>query len=322
MEQLKYSVGALLYCPATSEKIIDSIIINKFKGSYSLALCLEDAISANSVEYAENQIKVTFEELYKEFLINKALSLPKIFIRVRNPKQISRVYNSLGKSSALLSGFIFPKYSLDCCDSYNNEILKINSISEKPVFMMPIIESPDLINLNSRSQALYKLKEKLDGISKYILNIRVGGNDFCKEFGIRRGLTQNIYQVLPLTSLLSDIITVFSRDYVISAPVFEYFSSKNDIWKETFKCELELDKLNGFVGKTVIHPNQIPIVNETLKVDYNDYKDAIDILSWSEKSTLLVGKSDDGNRMNEVKTHIKWAQKIINLANVYGVKND
>ena len=67
-------------------------------------------------------------------------------------------------------------------------------------------------------------KEKLDEISKYVLNIRVGGNDFCKEFGIRRGLTQNIYQVLPLTSLLSDIITVFSRDYVISAPVFEYFS--------------------------------------------------------------------------------------------------
>lgn len=36
---------------------------------------------------------------------------------------------------------------------------------------------------------------------------------------------------------------------------------------------MELDLLNGFTGKTVIHPNQIPVVNEMLRVSQRDYAD-------------------------------------------------
>jgi len=35
---------------------------------------------------------------------------------------------------------------------------------------------------------------------------------------------------------------------------------------------------------------------------------------------VLVEKSADGGRMNEYKTHTRWARKICALAAIYGVK--
>ena len=37
---------------------------------------------------------------------------------------------------------------------------------------------------------------------------------------------------------------------------------------------VSMNLLNGFTGKTVIHPSQIPVVNEMLRVSSRDYADA------------------------------------------------
>ena len=42
--------------------------------------------------------------------------------------------------------------------------------------------------------------------------------------------------------------------------------------------EIADDKLCGFVGKTVIYPSQIAVVNEAYKVSKSDYEDASAIL--------------------------------------------
>lgn len=315
---LPYTVGALLYSPATNNTIAQSIIEGKFGDTYSLALCLEDAISDSSIKIAEEQLLLTFREISMQTAINNRIFLPKIFIRVRNPHQMLRLFNNLGDDSKFITGFIFPKYSLNCSEKYNDAVITINKISDKTIYMMPILESPDIINLDSRYSALSGLKSQIDDMSDYVLNVRVGGNDFCKEFGIRRHSNESIYQIHAVSNILSDIITTFSRDYIVSAPVFEYFAG-TDKWKEGLKKELQSDKLNGFIGKTVIHPNQISIVNDSLKVNKTDYQDAISILSWSETNNLLVSKNSSGERMNEVKTHLKWAEKTMILSKIYGV---
>ena len=81
---------------------------------------------------------------------------------------------------------------------------------------------------------------------------------------------------------------------------------------------MKLDKLNGFIGKTVIHPKQIPVVNDMLRVTSKDYEDAKTILNWGN-SGLQVGKSFGGERMNEVRTNYNWAKKIILLSELYGI---
>ena len=50
--ELKYGVGALLYCPANNPAIVTQIAEQRIKPPYSVALCLEDAIADNAVAVA------------------------------------------------------------------------------------------------------------------------------------------------------------------------------------------------------------------------------------------------------------------------------
>ena len=314
--EIKYSVGALLYTPALNRKIGDAVVGNKFGTNYSLALCLEDTISDDSVEFAERQLRDTIARIATEDY--QPFYLPKIFIRVRSCEQLLRLYRDLHDYISVVTGFIFPKYSISNADAYNTAIKDINAKEDKTIYMMPILESRDIVEYSSRKEVLTEVKEKIDSVKQFVINIRVGGNDFSNEFAARRHYDETIYDILPIAQLLGDILTVFSREYVVSGPVWEFFSSDNEEWKRGLQNELKLDKLNGFVGKTVIHPKQIPVVNEALKVSAKDYEDAKGILNWDE-SGLQVGKSFAGERMNEVKTHINWAYKTITLAEIYGV---
>ena len=267
------------------------------------------------------QLGNTFKTLHLAFATHD-VTLPKIFVRVRNPEQISVVYQKISCFDELFSGFIFPKYSLANADEYNSEFLKVLSQSSKQFYMMPILESEDIVDYATRSSVLIQLKQKIDDMKDHVLNVRVGGNDFSNAFGVRRHIDETIYDILPVSQLLCDILTVFSRDYVVSGPVWEYYSSNNDEWAIGLKRELKYDVLNGFVGKTVIHPNQIPVVVDSLKVKKQDYDDAMEILSWRDDSALLVGGSAQKERMNEVNTHLRWAKRVASLAAVYGVQND
>lgn len=315
---LSYSIGALLYCPANHKGIADSLIHEKFPVPFSLALCLEDTIKDTCVKEAEHILVQTLDKLHKS-ITNSVFFLPKIFIRVREPEQIPVLWGQLREARALVTGFIIPKFSLDQSDDYIREITEINKCSDETVYMMPIFESPCIINLKNRYDILYALKEQLDTIEDYVLNIRVGGNDLCHMFGFRRKSTESIHHIKPVADIFSDIITIFGMDYIISGPVWEYYSGSN--WDSGLLNELNDDRLTGFIGKTVIHPNQIPLVNRAYKVSQKDYDDACSILNWDTSSHSLVSGSVAKERMNEYKTHSNWAEKILLLAETYGINN-
>lgn len=315
--ELKYGVGALLYTPANNEKIFRHITNEKFGNKFSLAMCLEDTISDCNVSEAEIQLIETIKQIHKA-KDEKDFYCPQIFVRVRNDEQIIDIYEELEEAKECLMGFIIPKYSVDNAEKYNSAIKNANSESEKPVYMMPILESKDIVSLETRAKCLCEIKKYIDSVKEYVLNVRVGGNDFSNQFAVRRHINETIYDNMAISQILSDIITVFSTEYVVSGPVWEYFNSEADEWKIGLLNELRLDQINGFIGKTVIHPNQISVVNEALKVKREDYEDALKILNWDNSSTL-VGKNAEGQRMNEVKTHYNWARKIVTLAKLYGV---
>ena len=136
---------------------------------------------------------------------------------------------------------------------------------------------------------------------------------------MRRHVDETIYDILPIAQLLSDILSTFSKDYVVSGPVWEYFNGDDEKWRIGLEKEIKRDVLNGFIGKTVIHPKQIAVVNEGLAVLKDDYEDARAILEWNNES-LGVGKNASGERMNERKTHTNWARKMVALAELYGIK--
>ena len=121
---------------------------------------------------------------------------------------------------------------------------------------------------------------------------------------MRRGINYSIYDILTVRDCLSDILNFFNRSedgYIISAPVWEYFLaykqvdigqlldkdihlsllSRNPILGEAIDGllrEVILDKANGFIGKTIIHPSHLNYVNAMQAVTKEEYDDASQIL--------------------------------------------
>lgn len=312
---LYYSVGALLYCPANRKTIADSIINENFGTNFSLALCLEYTINDNYVTEAEHILINSLEKIYRHSESDTSY-IPKIFIRVRNPEQIPRLTKDLNSCIKIISGFIIPKFSPENAKNYINAIIYANELSKKALYMMPIYENSSIINLRNRIEILYSLKDSLSKIEDRVLNIRVGGNDLCHAFGFRRHDNESIHSIKPISNIFSDIVTIYGTDYIISGPVWEYYAGEH--WKEGLIEEINEDKLCGFIGKTVIHPNQIDIVNNSYKVSKKDYQDAQAILNWNKHSNSFVSGSNSNERMNEYKTHSNWAQQILYLAEVFG----
>lgn len=314
---LYYSVGPLLYCPASSESLAPALINQQFGTGYSLALCLEDTIQDRWVKAAEDTLIHTLTLLHEEKR-SAGFFLPKIFIRVRKPEQIRDLSDRLDQAGELVSGFILPKFSEENADEYLKQIENANKIYNRDTFAMPILESPSIIDLNDRYRILYSLKKKLDDVERLVLNVRVGGNDLCHMFGIRRRVDECIHDISPVANIFSDIITIYGTDYVVSGPVWEYYSG--DGWKTGLINELKRDRLCGFIGKTVIHPKQIEIVKEAYRVCRQDAEDAKAILNWDESSKTLVSGNPSRERMNERNTHSNWAFRTMMLAEAYGIK--
>jgi citrate lyase beta subunit len=192
----------------------------------------------------------------------------------------------------------------------------------------------------------------LDNFREFILNVRIGATDFCGLYGIRRSADTTVYEITVLRDCIADIINLFQRadcPYVISGPVWEYFSTKERLLKPQLRQtpfrnhfgdvgmkwrsewidqnmdglirEILLDIANGLVGKTIIHPSHIKVVQALNVVTYEEYVDALNIIE-SANGEFGVKKSQFLNKMNEIKPHYYWAQRILLKSEVYGVLNE
>ncbi|MBE5786563.1 MAG: ATP/GTP-binding protein [Clostridiales bacterium] len=319
-DELALRIGGLLYTPALNTGIVEKLETGAIPCLTALSLCLEDSIQDEALPQAEQALKQTLHTLRQRHPLGEGL--PLLFVRVRTPQHLEKVHRLLEEDSDLLTGYILPKFDLSNCQRYVSLIRAFNAGREKTIHIMPILESKMIADVEKRIPMLLSIKETLDGVRDYVLNVRVGGNDFSNLYGLRRSIRQNIYQVGVIRDILMDILNVFAADYTVSGPVWEYFGADPEgEWARGLKNELELDLLNGFTGKTAIHPSQLPIIYNGMKVRRADYQDAMNILGW-QAGGLGVAKSADGSRMNEVKCHGKWARKILLLGDIYGFQEE
>lgn len=321
-EVLQYAVGGLLYVPASNQTIADKIISGSCPNIKSLVLDLEDSLGDDLVGLGEKNIEDILNRLVSAIERGEMgiEDLPLIFIRVREPKQMKRLYQVLGKNMEFISGFNLPKFDKSTCDSFISSFCDIKAKVNSDLYIMPIIESSHVMYRQLRMDNLIYINDAIRPIASNVLNIRVGGADFCNIFGLRRPVDATIYEIGPVRDCLNDILNVFGKSYVVSAPVWEYFGKHLDEpWASGLRQEISSDRLNGFIGKTCIHPSQLPIVQQSLIVSNEDYMDAYRIFGMSS-NIEGVKKGELGGRMNEVKTHSRWAKKTIGLAIIYGVR--
>ncbi|WP_297095265.1 HpcH/HpaI aldolase/citrate lyase family protein [uncultured Draconibacterium sp.] len=344
---LQYCLGATLYMPGTKD-ILSKILNKELVDITSMVMCLEDAIQESDLITAEKNIIHHLEKI-GEAVENKLLSIgdiPLIFIRIRDLGQFQHFSQQISrKQIRILTGFVFPKFYSQNAIEYLKEVEFLSRKHDAKLYSMPILEGKTIAYQESRREELKALKDILYPFKEQILNIRVGGTDFSSLFGVRRGINYSIYDILTVRDCLADILNFFNRaedDYLISAPVWEYFLAykadnirkflNDDIHRsltnrtpilndaiDGLLREVIIDKANGFVGKTIIHPSHARFVNAMQCVTQEAYEDAMQIIN-SEGGVI---KSAQSNKMNEINPHRSWANQTISRANAYGViEND
>lgn len=341
---LRYCLGATMYMPGT-KNFLQAILDKKYPGLTSMVMCFEDACKEEDVPAAEENVLHLLDALNEELEKGTITynEIPLIIFRVRNIEQFKHFAERLKKEQIhLITAFNFPKFNRSNGREYFEYLDELNKRFDEVIYGMPILESHEMAYLETRLPELMGVKEILDQYKSLVLNVRVGGTDFSSVFGVRRGINYTIYDILTVRDCLKDVLNVFARDndYSVSGPVWEYFRASKEMKFEQLPAsineslfkreplindavdgllrELLLDRANGFIGKTIIHPTHIPYVNGMLAVTKEVYEDALQVLGTSGG----VIKSASGNKMNEIGPHRCWAEKIVMRAKAYGVIKD
>lgn len=315
---LKYCLGAVLYIPCVKYEMILKCFEDKKRYVNSIAICMEDAISEKGRELAFYNINNMVK--YIDDLLNIGKEIPLIFIRPKDLEMLVELVDVLKKSKGSITGIILPKATPKKIQDAV-EILKKNNLDN--LYILPIIETEDFLDLEKKDSNFRELKIVLSNYNKNILNVRVGATDILGIQKIRRESSLTIYDNVMYRNFIGDLLAItnsIDEDIIVSGAVSEYFNLSSKEVLDIYIKEINLDKFNGIVGKTVIHPNQAKVVQAMMPVTYEDYMDSINILSNNESEcAVFKGKL---NRMNEINPHKKWAEKTLILAEIYGVLHE
>jgi citrate lyase beta subunit len=345
-EQLQYCLGGTLYMPGT-RSIVQKILGRQLTDLTSMVMCFEDAISPDELATAESNVLAHLDQLAAAVAAGDLAvgDLPLIFLRARNTAQFIDFSSRLTPGQAgMLTGFVFPKFYSQNAHLFLDQLQCINERLGVRLYGMPLLEGRAIAYAETRTAELHALKTILTPFKDLMLNIRIGGTDFSAIFGVRRGINTSIYDILPVRDVLTDILNFFNRaddEYTVSGPVWEYFLADMDVDLDAVVAtpihrsllnrspilneavdgllrEVLLDKANGFIGKTVIHPSHLKYVNAMHAVTREEYDDARQILEGRGG----VVKSATSNKMNEINPHRAWAERIARCADAFGVIED
>ncbi|QIY70808.1 HpcH/HpaI aldolase/citrate lyase family protein [Streptomyces sp. RLB1-33] len=344
---LAAALGATLYSPATRPRLADDVVKQAGRGVVSMVLCLEDSIDDAEVVDAEENLVRQFADLAGR---PETDGLPLLFVRVREPGQIPDLVRRLGASVRLLSGFVLPKFTEERGVPFMEALTAAESASGRRLFAMPVLESPGLLYLESRRETLEGISRVVDKYRDRVLALRLGVTDFCSAYGLRRAPDMTAYDVQIVASVIADVVNMLGRSdgtgFTVTGPVWEYFRVQERMFKPQLRRspfqegeveelrqaliehdldgllrEIALDRANGLLGKTCIHPSHVPAVHALSVVSHEEYSDAQDILR-PERGGGGVLRSAYTNKMNEVKPHRAWAERTLQRAEVFGVANE
>lgn len=347
---LSYALGATLYMPASMPTIVSLIRSQKYKELTSLVIDLEDAVGDAELVDCEAKLKEDISELYALYQQKQLLlqELPLLFVRVRHVEQFQRLTTVLGKKQEILTGYVFPKFTAEQGARYFELLEQTILENDLILYGMPILESREVLYKESRMEALLEIKAVLHQYKARVLNVRIGATDFCGIYGIRRRMDSTIYDISVIRDCIADIVNILGREedgFIISGPVWEYFNNQRvlkpalrvtpfsekgaldtrkallDDCLDGLMKEVLMDKQNGIVGKTIIHPSHIRVVHALYAISYEEYLDALSIIENNDGQKGVM-KSHYANKMNEIKPHMRWAQRILKQAHVYGVYHE
>ncbi|PCC99199.1 HpcH/HpaI aldolase/citrate lyase family protein [Halopseudomonas pelagia] len=294
-----YALGATLYMPATRLDILDVVYGGKLPELRSLVVCLEDAVSSTDVHVALHNLDRLLVNIQARG--GRSAHGPLLFVRPRDSK-MAAILNDW-PLIGLVDGFVVPKLTLINLSTWEA------AVTNPGIALMPTLETPDVFNPAVMAELAQALKGEFD---QRIIALRIGGNDLMGCLGLRRSPSMTLYKS-PMSYVIPMLAGVMgAAGFSLTAPVFEQLSSP-----ALLEEELELDIAHGLVGKTAIHPSQIPIIHRALRVSVDDLNSARSIVDESAPAVFQFNGA-----MCEPATHYKWAQNILERAKWHGVRQE
>jgi citrate lyase beta subunit len=344
LEVQAVALGATLYSPATRPNLARDVVRSRGRGVTSSVLCLEDAVPDDQLADAEDNLVAQLGAVHAD-----RPATPWLFVRVRTPEQVTDLVRRLGPAVDTLRGFVLPKFTPTTGPGFLDAVRGASERAGVPLLVMPVIESPEVIHLESRASVLGELHALLQPERDRVLAVRVGATDFSGTYGLRRSGDMTVYDVRLVADVIADVVNVLGRTdgtgFAVTGPVWEYFTGGERIFKPRLResvfaehgarelrhqimlmdldgliREVELDKANGLTGKTVIHPTHVAAVHALSVVSHEEHGDALAVLGRSGAGGVLP--SGYGNKMNEVNPHRGWATKVLRRAQAFGVARE
>ncbi len=341
-DRLAVALGATLYVPGNRAGLADTIARRCAEGVMSMVIDLEDAVADDDVDEALACTVAALDEL-----AGATTAAMLLFVRVRTAAEIRTITATLGAGVAALTGFVVPKFTASSGADTLAAVRDASAALGKHLYVMPVLESPVLAYREFRDAELQKIATLLGAHRDRVLAVRIGATDMCGTFGIRRDRDLTIYDVRVVADVVASIVNYLGRTdgtgFVITGPVWEYFADRERMFRPALRetpfaevdavrfrqhlvsrdldgllREIALDHANGIQGKTVIHPSHVAPVHALSAVTHEEYYDAIDILGGDAGGVRASGY---GNKMNELKPHRAWAERVVLRASVFGVTN-
>ena len=238
-----------LFAPGNHERRVEKAL---GLGADVVILDLEDAV-------AISEKKSTRE------LINKTLEQPRncaVFVRV-NAYDTEFCYGDICSIvSENLDGIVLPKLEsledLRSIDWLLGNLEQERGLPNGSIDLMPIIETAvGLVNIREIARADTRVKR-----------LAFGGGDYTRDLGMEWTLKED--ELLPVRSEM----VLASRFGKLEPPVDTVFIhiKEHDAFRSSCSNILGL----GFQGKMCIHPDQVPVTNETFTPDPEEVK-------WSQR---------------------------------------
>ena len=287
-------LGASLYVPASRPDLGMIARGERLGRLRSIIFCTEDAVNLSELPFALENLRSA--------LAGMQGGGPRMrFVRVRNPQVLQTVLAMPGAEQ--LDGFVLPKITCAVLPDY------LQVLGSRQQFIMPTLETREVFE-ESEMLALRRLLER-DPVRERVLTLRIGGNDLFSLLGMRRPRGRTLYQT-SLGQVIARLVTTFKPSGLnLSAPVFEYLDDAI-----TLQREVEEDLAHGLIGKTAVHPDQVPVIEACYRVHASDLEMAELILSDQAPAVFRMHDA-----MCEPATHRNWANRLRKSAHCFGLRD-
>ncbi len=283
-------LGGTMFVPATHKDLKTITSGEKYPKLKSVLIDTEDGILEKEIPHAINSIKNLLNSFEKNTLF--------VFIRPANTKVLKELL-ACGNIHKI-DGFVLPKFSLSNVHEY------LDILKEFPHAIMPSIEGAELFNHSK----LFELSELLLEYKDKIILIRFGLEDMLRQLSMRRECGTSVFDISATSAVLGNFIATFkSAGFAVSGGVYPCFKDR-----EGFIKDVQRDLKEGLFCKTIIHPNQIDIINEEYKISQKQFDEACELCENPHAVFNQNGK------MAEVVTMLPHAKSIIKRAKIYGIK--